>query len=63
MNTGTLKCKLFGHSFHGERVVFDPHYLKLVEMGIASRRMKDDFHMVGFQTDYCTRCGIDKIIK
>lgn len=59
---GTLACMLFGHKFHGERLEFDPHYLKGVEIGVIGLRSKNDYHMVGFQTDYCVRCGISKEI-
>lgn len=59
MKKGTLGCLLFGHKFHAERVELLPHYLKLVESGLATGLTKYDFHMLGFQTDYCVRCGVD----
>lgn len=55
-----LYCRIFGHKFHGEKVEFEPHYLKLVEKGIAIMRTDRDFHLVGFQTDYCVNCGLSK---
>lgn len=60
MKIGTFSCWLFGHKFYGEKIEFEPHYLKAAERGVVSTRLPTDFHMVGFQTDYCVRCGIDK---
>lgn len=62
MKTGTFLCWLFGHKFHGERLEYHPHYLKLVEQGLVSTLMRDaDVHMIGFQTSYCVRCGADRV--
>ena len=57
---GTLNCKLFGHKFIGEKMEYDPHYLKLVETGLAGVRLSSDYHIERFRIDYCVRCGIDK---
>lgn len=57
---GTLACILFGHKFHGERIEFNPHYLKMVEQGMIGTMQCGDYHLVGFQTDYCVRCGIKR---
>lgn len=57
---GTLRCKLFGHKMYGQRVVYDPHYLNMVEQGIATFRTSYDLHREGFPTDYCVRCGIKR---
>lgn len=42
---------------------FDPHYLKMVEQGVVMARTLQDFHLEGFPSDYCTRCGIDRPLK
>lgn len=61
MRTGTFRCWLWGHKFHGEKVEFDPHYLAGVKDGFVNTRTYGDYHMVGFKTDYCTRCGINRL--
>lgn len=58
MKKGTLLCKLFGHKFHAEHIEYTPHYLKMVEQGMAHMLMPDDFIRVGHVTDYCVRCGL-----
>ena len=55
---GTLACRLFGHKFHGEKLEYHPHYLEGVKNGTMSVLLQKDFHLMGFQTDYCVRCGL-----
>lgn len=56
----TLLCWLFGHSFLGSRMVYEPHYLKLTSEGMAVTCTSHDYHYETFQMDYCVRCGVDK---
>jgi hypothetical protein len=57
MRKGTLACMLVGHKFHAERVEYEPHYKKLVKNGQVAFLTKGDYHLVGFTTEYCIRCG------
>lgn len=61
MKTGTLLCRFFGHNFIGKKLVYDPHYLKLVDLGLAGVMTAMDYHHETYLSDYCVRCGIKRI--
>lgn len=58
MKIGTLACILFGHNFKGREIVYEPHYLKNVEQGIAAALTHYDYHHKPTRRDFCVRCGI-----
>lgn len=60
--TGTFACKLFGHKFKGTKIVYEPHYLKAVELGIAMTLTQRDYHLAESPLDYCARCGISQTL-
>lgn len=43
---GTLACRLFGHKFLEEKLEYHPYHSEI------------DYQLVGYQTDYCVRCGL-----
>jgi len=58
MKIGTWKCWLFGHVFIGRDIVYEPHYLKAVESGVAGILTNLDYHFDRKPIDFCVRCGI-----